>query len=115
MATKVLINRLKELRKESEKTEMDSYTAKQKLIESFDLGFQLSLKMNDPLMQKMLNGTILIWKEYLDGYEKHNFDVHGCCSIILYSWHKYIERMKAEQAEMIRQRKLSELKKAGRI
>lgn len=115
MATEILVNGLKALIKDSENKEMDSFTARQKLLEAFDLGTQLALKMTDPLMQKLLNGTILIWREFLDQYEKYNFDVHSCSGIILFTWQQYVDRMKAEEEEKKRREMLTELKKQGKI
>jgi hypothetical protein len=115
MATEVLVNGLKALLKEAENKEMDSFTARQKLLQAFDLADPLALKVTDPLMRQLIDYTIYSWREYLDKYEKFNFDLQDFCNIILFTWFQYVDRMKSEQEEKKRREMLTELKKQGKI
>lgn len=116
MGTEILIDGLNRLLQDSEDKEMDSFTARQKLLQAFDFADPLALKVTeDPLMRQLIDYIIQSWKEYLDKYDKYNFDLKDFCNLILFTWYQYVQRLKIELEEKERREMLTELRKQGKI
>jgi len=115
MAVEESVNGLKRLLKDSEDKKMDSITAKQKLLQAFDFAGFLCLKINDPLIWKLIDYDINISRLYIDQYEHFNFDLGNFCGRTLFSWDQYTERTEQEKKELERRKVLTELKRQGKI
>jgi hypothetical protein len=115
MQAEHLVKEIERLNKEARSNKMDSLTVREKINQVFNLGEQLLMHYHDPIHYSVVNGMIQIGRQYLNQYEKYNFDLAYYSGSILFDWSKYQEQVKQEIAETERRKELTELRRQGKI